>query len=48
MSTETGEDVPLGEAGELLVRGPQVTHFVVVFVFDFVFVFVFVIICFLV
>ena len=28
MSTETGEDVPLGEAGELLVRGPQVTLFV--------------------
>jgi len=24
VSTETGEDVPLGEAGELLVRGPQV------------------------
>ena len=24
MSTETGKDVELGEAGELLVRGPQV------------------------
>jgi len=24
VSTETGEDVPLGEPGELLVRGPQV------------------------
>ena len=24
VSTETGKDVELGEAGELLVRGPQV------------------------
>ena len=31
VSTETGEDVPLGEAGELLVKGPQVTLLVFVF-----------------
>ena len=34
VSTETGKDVQLGEAGELLVRGPQVQIITITIVSD--------------